>query len=207
MSLLLVAAALLVAACAPVGPASTVPVANTADMDDSVAMTATMPMTEETAGMDHGAMAEEAAPTDLQFIDSMIPHHQSAIEMARQALEEAERPEIRQMAEEIIAAQEAEIARMNEWRAAWYPDAPPTEGMGMEMGAMEIAEDAGKPFNQRFIEAMIPHHQGAIDMAVAMADTADHEELRTLAEEIVAAQKAEIAQMRGWLAEWYGVTE
>jgi uncharacterized protein (DUF305 family) len=54
----------------------------------------------------------------------MIPHHEDAITMAQQALEKAERAEVKVIAEAIIAAQAAEIEQMQQWRSAWYPDAP-----------------------------------------------------------------------------------
>lgn len=160
------------------------------------------------AGMDHGGMNTESnAAVDAQFIDSMIEHHQGAIDMAEVALEQAEHEELRALAEEIIAAQTTEIEQLQSWRNQWYPDLAPTAGMEMEMGDMMISEDAGKPFDQRFIEAMISHHQGALDMAKLALDQAEHEEIRTLAEAIIAAQESEIARMQGWLTEWYGVSQ
>jgi uncharacterized protein (DUF305 family) len=160
------------------------------------------------AGMDHGTMQmDPSTPFDAQFIDSMIEHHQGAIDMAEQVLEQAEHPELRQLAEEVITAQTREIEEMTAWRQEWYPDLAPTGGMGMEMGEMEISLDESKPFDQRFIEAMISHHQGAIDMARMAQEMAEREEIKTLAAAIIAAQEAEIEQMRSWLDEWYGVSQ
>ncbi len=160
------------------------------------------------AGMDHGAMQPTAmagtAPYDAQFIDSMIMHHQGAIDMANQALKEAEKPEIKTLAENIVKAQQSEIAQMQDWRKAWYPDLAPTGGMNMAMGEMMIGTDANKPFDQRFIEAMIPHHQGAIAMAKDAQQKAEHTEIKTLASTIITAQESEITEMQQWSQQWFG---
>lgn len=156
--------------------------------------------------MDHMMQADPATPFDAQFIDSMIDHHQGAVAMAEQVLAEAERAELRVLAEAIIAAQTAEIKEMTTWRQHWYPDLPPTGGMAMGMGDMAISTDTSKPFDQRFIEAMISHHQGAIEMAQMAQQMADHEEIKTLAAAIITAQQAEIEQMQSWLAEWFDIS-
>ena len=183
-----------------------------AGMDHSSMMTQTETMTSTTMmsgthmdGMDHNMMAvDPAKPFDAQFIDSMLEHHQGAVEMAEQALEQAEHAELRTLAEAIIAAQTQEIEQMTAWRASWYPDLAPTGGMSMGMGEMSISTDESKAFDQRFIEAMISHHQGAIDMAQMAQHMAEHEEIKTLADAIIEAQQAEIQQMQSWLQEWFG---
>src|ERR671917_656197 len=60
-------------------------------------------------------------PFDKAFIDTMIPHHQSAIEMAQVALEKSDNPKIKELAENIISAQQREIEQMKQWRKEWYP--------------------------------------------------------------------------------------
>jgi uncharacterized protein (DUF305 family) len=160
------------------------------------------------AGMDHSTMNMESNTAfDAMFIDGMIEHHQGAIDMAEMALEQAEHEEIRILSEEIIAAQAGEIEQMQSWRSEWYPDLAPTVGMAMEMGDMSISENDSKAFDQRFIEAMISHHQGAIGMAQMALDQAEHEEIRALAEAIITAQEAEIKEMQGWLLDWYGISQ
>src|SRR5262245_55608743 len=125
----------------------------------SLFLTACGAASPSTTGMEHDMSTMEGeGPYDALFIDSMIIHHEGAIKMANQALQEATRPEIRAMAEAVIKAQEAENAQMQHWRQSWYPDLATTTGMGMDLGTMEISSDTSKPFEQRFIEAMIPHH-------------------------------------------------
>ncbi len=163
--------------------------------------------TAQSGGTDHSGHMTTDAPFDAAFIDGMIEHHQGAIAMAEEVIANSERPELRTLADAIIGAQTAEIAQMQEWRAAWFPDLAPTAGVAMDMGDMRIGPDDGTPFDQRFLVAMISHHQGAIGMADMALEQSERPEIRTLAEAIIAAQTAEIEQMRAWLADWYNVTE
>lgn len=158
--------------------------------------------------MDHSNMQmDPAKPFDAQFIDSMIEHHQGAVTMAQAVLQQAEHAELKTMAEAIIAAQNAEIQQMQGWRTAWHPDLPPTGGMGMSMGDMMISSDESIPFDQRFLTAMISHHQGAIEMAQMAQQMAERQEIKDLAAAIITAQQAEIKQMQEWLQAWFGVTQ
>jgi uncharacterized protein (DUF305 family) len=195
-------AALALAACGA-SPSASPAVAPT----DAPASTAATAMPENMPGMDHSTTAGMSdAPYDAAFIDSMIVHHEGAIAMANQALEQAERQEIKDLAQAIVGAQEAEITQLREWRTAWYPDLADTSGMGMDMGDMEVtAGDA--PFDQRFIQAMIPHHESAIAMAQDALQKAERQEIKELAQAIITAQEGEIAQMKTWLQEWYGIAE
>ena len=61
-------------------------------------------------------------PFDKAFIDNMIPHHESAIQMAQVALEESENLKILEIAGAIVDAQEREIEQMRSWRDDWYPE-------------------------------------------------------------------------------------
>lgn len=69
--------------------------------------------------MDPGDLADEH-PFDKAFIDSMIPHHASAIEMAKVAREETDNPRIEKLATNIVGAQKREISQMKQWRERWY---------------------------------------------------------------------------------------
>jgi uncharacterized protein (DUF305 family) len=78
-------------------------------------------------GMNHNMMEMDLGPADadydLRFIDAMILHHQGAVVMAKEVQQKSTRPELKQLAEKIIEAQEKEIAQMQQWRKSWYPKA------------------------------------------------------------------------------------
>ena len=144
---------------------------------------------------------------DQNFIDAMVPHHQAAIEMAKVAQRKAERPELKALADEIVNAQDGEIAQMKAWRKEWFGSdeiAPGNgghqmAGMDTDLGQLENAV----PFDKAFIDAMIPHHQSAIDMAQEAIDKARRKEIKDLAVKIIAAQHTEIDKMEVWRDTWY----
>jgi uncharacterized protein (DUF305 family) len=61
-------------------------------------------------------------PSDKAFSDAMIPHLQSAIEMAKVAYRESEIPEIKDLADNVMSAQQTDIEQMKQWREQWYPE-------------------------------------------------------------------------------------
>ena len=84
-----------------------------------------------------GGRAAQAAPFDQQFIDSMVPHHQSALVMAQMAVTKAHLPEVKRLAQSIIRDQNTEIAQMKAWRKAWYGSAEMPMMQGMSHGGMD----------------------------------------------------------------------
>jgi uncharacterized protein (DUF305 family) len=67
-----------------------------------------------------GDLGEADDEFDLRFLNGMIPHHEGALEMAQQVLENSDRPELQQMAQDILTSQKREIDQMNQWKKAWY---------------------------------------------------------------------------------------
>ncbi len=165
-------------------------------------------------GMGSGGMAEEMLMengeySDLRFIDAMVPHHEGAVEMAQVALENAEHEEVRRLAEDIVSAQRAEIDTLRGLREREFGSAEPAmqmpeEEMNSMMGMADPRELANaEPFDRAFIDAMIPHHESAIAMAEIALRESENQEIRTLAQDIVDAQRREIEQMTVWRERWY----
>lgn len=150
---------------------------------------------------DAGSMSGEI--DERTFMEMMVPHHQSAIEMAEMAIERAERPEVTRLARGIVAAQESEIARMESWYSSWLGDklVPSMSGphADADMARLEAADD----FDRAFLRMMIPHHSSAIMMADQVMMSEPRGEIQALADEIVAAQSKEIGQMQRWREQWY----
>ncbi len=175
-----------------------------------------MPMNSDSRA-DHSEMKSSpnaaSQPYDLQFIDTMTGHHQGAIDMAKTALMKSQNAELKTFAQKIIDDQNKEIAQMKEWREKWYAGKP--AGMNMEMpgmgdsmkmmtgDGMKMMETAtGSDFDLLFLDMMIPHHAGATVMAKEALTKAEHPELKTLANQIIKEQEAEIRLMTEWKAKW-----
>jgi uncharacterized protein (DUF305 family) len=183
------------------------------------------PSMDGTKGTDHGAsinnggmghsMSMDLGPADadfdLRFIDGMTPHHERAVLMAKEAQQKSKRPEIKKLAAQIIKAQEAEIAEMKQWRKAWYPKASSSlRAWNTEMGHMMDMKPEQKhsmmmnqnlgvadaEFDLRFLNAMLPHHEGALEMAKEAQQKSKRTEVKQLASSILTSQQAEIQQMK-----------
>jgi uncharacterized protein (DUF305 family) len=176
------------------------------------------------AGTAQAAKATANA-TDRAFVREMIPHHQMATDMAKMAEMQAQHAQIRSLAKSIIQTQSAEITRLKTIAKALgvTPASMPTNGkmsmqtmddlatLGVPMSKSGMmmkmsALDGAKPFDRKFIDMMIPHHQGAIRMARAELAKGKNTELRTIARGIITAQAKEIVQMNSWRKAWYGRT-
>jgi len=195
-------------------PNSADPAATSSEQSDMPGMAATMTPGADPSGMGGEGTATEGMSFDQMFIAGMVPHHQSAIDMAEMARTRAEHKEIGQLASDIISAQQREIGQMRTWYKQWYgTDQIPQmdEQMmgemmpGTDMGGMEATDlSKAKPFDKAFIDAMIPHHQSAVMMAQHALKQAKRPEIKQLAQEIIASQEQEITQMKQWRTAWYG---
>jgi uncharacterized protein (DUF305 family) len=148
---------------------------------------------------------------DRAFVKEMVPHHRSAVEMAKFAQRHGERRQIKQLAREIIAAQNAEIERMRGLDQRLADAGVARRSLGMTAHEMGTHMDPGalrraEPFDRAFLDMMIPHHEGAIRMAKFQLERGRNRTVKRLAEGIVDAQTNEIALMHQWRIQWYGVT-
>ena len=146
---------------------------------------------------------------DQMFATMMIPHHQQAVEMADLVLSKSDIDErVVELAQQIKAAQDPEIAIMEGWLTSWGVDYDSSDSSGMDgmgdgmmseadMGQLQQAE--GSEASRLFLEQMIEHHEGAIDMAQIQIDSGQYPAAIELAGEIVSAQTDEIAIMRAIL--------
>ncbi|MGK0722669.1 DUF305 domain-containing protein [Leucobacter sp. W1478] len=157
---------------------------------------------------------------DEMFVMMMIPHHEQAIEMADIVLaKDGVDPRVSELAAQVKAAQGPEIERMlgwlEDWGIAYDPDS--SDGHGMDHGSgddlmpgdgMMSAEDmtalqdaTGAEASRLFLEQMIVHHEGAVDMARMASSGGKNPDVIGLAQQVVDDQTAEIATMKDLLTQ------
>lgn len=78
--------------------------------------------------------------------------------------------------------------------------------MGSTPGAV-VTNTGAIAFDQMFINMMVPHHQGAVEMAKIAQQRAEHAEIKQMAEQIISSQQEEITQLKGWKQQWYGSSD
>lgn len=142
--------------------------------------------------------------TDIMFAQMMIPHHQQAVDMSTLAETHTTNPEILALAKQIKDAQAPEIEQMTAWIDSTGAGMDMGHDMGMggmlseeQMAALGNAQ--GADFDKLYLEGMIGHHQGALDMA-KMIENSTNAEAKTLAANIMTSQTAEIEKMKQMLA-------
>lgn len=162
-------------------------------------------------GMDHGA-SEQAADVndaDVMFASMMIVHHEQAIEMSDIVLaKEGVAPEVVELAEQIKAAQGPEIEQLQGWLEDWGVNPEEHQMGGMDHGDGMMTEDDlaalesadGPEASQLFLEQMIVHHEGAVEMAQTQVDDGSNPDAVELAQTTIDAQTTEIQEMQDLLA-------
>jgi uncharacterized protein (DUF305 family) len=162
------------------------------------------------------APASSAAPgqqqefnqADVTFAQQMIPHHQQAVEMAEMVESRTGNPQVLDLAAQIRQAQAPEIEQLTSWLQAW--GAPMPEMVGMDHGDMsgmmtsedmsELEKAKGADFDRMWLQMMIEHHTGAIEMANIELQQGVNTDAKEMAQQIIDAQQAEITTMSNLLA-------
>ncbi|MDF9809497.1 uncharacterized protein (DUF305 family) [Aurantimicrobium minutum] len=154
--------------------------------------------------MGNNQSASDFSGTDIMFAQMMIPHHQQAVDMSTLAETHTTNPEILALAKQIKDAQAPEIEQMT----AWIDSAGAGMEMGHDMGMGGMLSDEqmtalgnaqGAEFDKLYLEGMIGHHEGALQMTQMIADS-NNAEAKELAANIVTSQTAEIDKMKQMLA-------
>lgn len=178
-------------------------------------------------GHDMGSMGSDSSPSasasakagkhndaDVSFATDMIQHHRQAVEMADLAADRASSQEVKDLATKTKGAQDPEIKTMSGWLTSWGEEVP-ADMSGMEghdmgdmssMPGMMSSEDMGKlekasgaEFDKMFLEMMIKHHEGAVEMAETQRADGKYGPAVKLADDVITAQTAEIEQMNKML--------
>ena len=141
--------------------------------------------------------ASDFSSNDLMFAAMMVPHHEQAIVMSDLALKNSSNPEVITLATEIKNAQAPEIEQMKSWGDLEMGShaGHGMSGMLSDRELKELESATGADFDRLFLEGMIKHHEGAIEMAEMVTDS-QNQEVSALARQIIKAQKAEIELMK-----------
>lgn len=153
---------------------------------------------------------ERPGPDDVAFVTSMLPHHDQGLQLAELANARGDSPAVRELGFRMSRRHAEEIGQiegvLRSWgmprRTSGVPDTAMPMAMSGAMGMASPAEVAdldtrrGADFDRRWLPIMIRHHEGAIAAARAVLATPTTASVRSLAEEIVAIQQAQVVEMR-----------
>jgi uncharacterized protein (DUF305 family) len=149
-----------------------------------------------------GMMRHVRVPDEAAYLATMVAHHQEAIRSARE-LSRSDRPAMRRFGRDIVRVQSHQVRQMRRWLARWYPDQPAASYDPMMRDLTGLSGDA---LDRAFLQDMVRHHMAAVMMSqwLLARDLDRHHRVTRLAEDVRDGQHAEIRQMVGWYADWFG---
>ncbi|WP_197375779.1 DUF305 domain-containing protein [Mycolicibacterium baixiangningiae] len=162
----------------------------------------------ESAGESAGDAQAPHNADDVAFAQEMMAHHKQALELVDMARDRSTDPALLELAAGIGAAQGPEMGQMAEMLRGWGQDPDGAMQHGGHSTMPGMVDDAtmarlrslsGREFDTLWLESMISHHQGAVEMAKAENANGENADAKALAEHIIEAQEAEIAQMKQML--------
>jgi uncharacterized protein (DUF305 family) len=157
---------------------------------------------------------DEHNKADVAFATNMIPHHAQGVQMAEMVIAIDSNNKMATLAGEIQDAQRSQIETMTGWLKAWGEPAPMDMGGGMGHGGMSMPGMTGlmtpqqmqrltttssTKFDELWLQMMVKHHQGAIDMANTELRNGQNSDAKALAQQIIDSQQAQITTMNRWL--------
>ena len=114
---------------------------------------------------------KEPAPSDELYIEMMVSHHKSGIELAAIGFERVVHEELRDLAARTASIQTEEIAKLEGRRDLWFgSEGPSGTAEAAEVPVEQIVLDTVVPFDLAFLDVLIAHHQGAVQLATTAAD-------------------------------------
>ena len=145
---------------------------------------------------------------DYDFANTMVTHHQSAVDMAKEVIAKGSNAEVKTLAQNVVTAQEAEIAQFKNITANYkMPEMKESKEAHNELGEiMEKMETDMKGMaktgnaDKDFLMMMIPHHKSAVTMSEEQLSHGKNLELKKMAQKIMNDQTAEIKQLESLLA-------
>lgn len=148
--------------------------------------------------MDKG-MQHTAKYTDKAFLSAMIPHHEAAVDMAKDVLAKGKNPEVKKWANDVITSQQAEITQMTAWlKKLGGADKNAAKAMNDSMHSM-MTTPMDKDADRNFVAMMIGHHASALEMATDSLVHTQNEQIAVLSKDILVAQAKEILAYKQWL--------
>lgn len=148
----------------------------------------------------HAKSLQNLGMNDIMFAQMMIPHHEQAISMSETALKKSRNQEILKLSRQIKSLQSSEMSQLTYWLKA--TDSSMTMDHDMKMSGMLTVKElsslrrlTGSQFDRTFLQLMIKHHQGALEM-LDLIDDSDNTEAKALAKVINSAQSKEISSMK-----------
>jgi uncharacterized protein (DUF305 family) len=181
-----------------------------------VSLAACSPPSEHDSTLKPGASSAAAptgpAPTanvnhaDVRFLQMMYPHHAQAVEMAKLVPNRSQNQQLKDLATAIENAQGPQMQQMTALLASFGKPAPsttldhPMRGLMTPQQMTALEGLSGAAFDKMWLQMMVEHHQGAVDMSQDALKNGTNPDVKAMAQAIITSQQSEIAKMQGMLA-------
>ena len=154
--------------------------------------------------MMHSMMQMPTSQFDQSFLQNMIHHHSGAIDMSHIVVQNATHLELRQFAQKVIDTQSQQNQEMSIWLKNLFKSSASMAPMPIdEQTTKQLRSLSGRDLEIQYMQAMIVHHQEAVEMGRMAEQKAERLEIKELATSIVTEQSTEISQLNQWLSDWY----